>query len=119
MKAAPEIAAAALGISLILAMDSQAAAQSGPPSPGDFAMASAQSDAYEIDAARVAEVEAHDPKIRDFAKQMLQDHTMTRDALKAAALKANLPPLPDTPNPDQARLLSALQSLKGHDFNSE
>jgi putative membrane protein len=116
---ASEMAAAAFGISLILAMESPASAQSGPPSPGDFAMASAQSDAYEIDAARVAEVEAKDPRIREFAKQMMQDHTMTRDALKAAAMKSKLPPPPDTPNPDQARMLTALQSLKGHDFDQE
>jgi putative membrane protein len=119
MKAAPGIAAAAFGISLMLAMESQAYAQSGPPTPADFAMASAQSDAYEIDAARVAEVEAKDSRIREFAKQMIQDHSMTRDALKAAALKSRLPPPPDTPNPDQARMLTALQSLKGHDFDRE
>jgi putative membrane protein len=119
MNSASGIAAAAFGIGLMLAMESQASAQSGPPSPADFAMASAQSDAYEIDAARVAEVEAKDPRVREFAKQMIQDHTMSGDALKAAALKANLPRPPDTPNPDQARMLTALQSLKGHDFDRE
>jgi putative membrane protein len=119
MKAASGVAAAALGVSLILAVESPASAQSGPPSSEDFAMASAQSDAYEIDAARVAEVEAQDPRIREIAKQMIQDHTTMRDALKAAALKSDLPPPPDIPNPDQARMLYALQSLKGHDFDRE
>jgi putative membrane protein len=103
----------------VLVAASSAIAQGAPPSPQDFAQAAAQSDAYEIATARVAQVEAQNPAIRDLARQILSDHTMTSQALKAAAAKSGLPPPPDTPNPDQARMLYALQSLKGQDFDRE
>jgi putative membrane protein len=119
MKTASRITIAALGISVMFAMKSPASAQGNPPSPEDFAMASAQSDAYEIAAGRVAEAEAQDSRVREFAKQMIQDHTKTSEALKAAVSKSGLPPPPNTPNTDQARMLYGLQSLKGQDFDRE
>lgn len=107
-----------LGIGVALLTGGQlATAQS--PSAQDFAMAASQSDAYEIATAHVAEVESQNPAIRAFAQQMIHDHMMTTNALKAATSKSGLPPPPETPNPDQARMLYALQSLKGQEFDRE
>jgi putative membrane protein len=40
-------------------------------------------------------------------------------ALRGAALKSGLPPPPNTPNMDQARMLYGLQSLRGAAFERE
>jgi putative membrane protein len=92
----------------------------GPGSPDrtlDFLQEAAGSDTYEIDAGRVALVEAQDPHIRAFAEQMIRDHTRTSQDLQSAAARSGLPPPPKTMSADQSRLLSALQSLKGADFD--
>ena len=88
-----------------------------PPSPKDFAMAAAQGDQYEIEAARVAEVEGRDPGVRAFAQEMIRDHARMREALRQAAAASGLPPPPPGMSGDQARLLGALQSLRGADFD--
>ena len=105
------------GTAVVLLLANGASAQSQPPSAQDFAAAAAQSDAYEIDAARVAQLQAQDQNIRAFADQMIKDHMQTSQSFKAAVAKAGLPPPPDGPNADQARMLSALQSMKGTDFD--
>ncbi len=88
-----------------------------PPPANDFAMMSAQSDAYEIQAGRDAAVQGVDPRIRSFGEQMVADHTRSSEALRQAAVASGLPPPPDAMGPDQARMLSALQSLRGPDFD--
>ena len=109
--------AVAFGAALVLASGSRAVAQSKPPSAQDFANAVGESDAYEIAAARVAQVEAKDGRLRTFASQMIRDHMATKEALTSASTRSGLKPPPDSLNTDDARLLYSLQSLKGDDFD--
>ncbi|WP_174301013.1 DUF4142 domain-containing protein [Caulobacter sp. S45] len=91
-----------------------------PPAPmsaRDFVKAASASDQYEIQAARVAEVESRDGSVRAFARKMIQDHTRTRQALQQASLASGMPPPPDGMNDDGQKLLSQLQSLRAPDFD--
>ena len=88
-----------------------------PPSPHDFAMAAAQSDQYEIQAARVAEVEGRDPRVKAFARQMIHDHALSSEALEQAAAASAMPLAHPGMSSDQAALLSSLQSVRGADFD--
>jgi putative membrane protein len=92
-------------------------AQPKPPSPEDFANAAAQSDQYEIQAGRVALTQGVAPQVKAFAQQMIDAHVRTRAALLDAARASGLKPPPAIMGPDQARMLNALQSLKGAEFD--
>jgi putative membrane protein len=94
-----------------------AAAAQPAMSARDFAQAAAQSDNFEIQAGRVAVAESRDPRVQAFARQMIEDHSRSREALRQAAAAAGLPPLPTSMSGDQARLLSALQSQSGPAFD--
>lgn len=88
-----------------------------PPSPMDFVRTAAQSDQYEIFAARAAEAQGQDPRVRAFAEEMLRDHTRLTEALRQAAQASRLPPPEPGLSSDQAMLLSSLQGLRGRDFD--
>jgi putative membrane protein len=83
----------------------------------DFVAAAAQSDQFEIQEARVAAAQSKNAQVRAFAQQMIQDHTRAKEALEQAAMKSGISPPPKGIDPDQAKLLSALQSLSGSDFD--
>ncbi len=103
-----------------LAVAGSALAQTPPPpSPRDYAQAAAQSDAYEIEAGYTARTESQDPRVRAFADMMIRDHTRTTESLRAAARSAGLPPPSSGVGGDQKEMLSALQSLRGRDFDRE
>jgi putative membrane protein len=88
-----------------------------PPQPADFATSAAQSDQYEIWAARDAITQSQDAGVRAFAQDMIQDHTRSGEDLRQAATASALPPPPAAMSSDQAQMLSALQSLRGADFD--
>ena len=88
-----------------------------PPAASDFALMAAQSDEYEIQAGRTVAVQATDPRVRSFAEEMINDHTRTSQSLRQAVASSGLQPPPPALSSDQARLLSALQSLRGAEFD--
>ena len=88
-----------------------------PPSASDFAMAAAQSDEYEVQAARDALGQSQTPRIRAFAQMMIEDHTRAANQLRQAVMASGLPPPPPAMSGDQAMMLSALQSLRGSAFD--
>jgi putative membrane protein len=88
-----------------------------PPSAPDFATDAAQSDAYEIVAAQDALAQSHNPRVRAFAQQMIDDHTRMDESLRQAVTASGLPMPPGAMSSDQASLLSALQSLTGAEFD--
>jgi putative membrane protein len=92
------------------------------PPPGsrqtrDFVEAAAQSDAFEVLEAQTVLATTRDPAIRAFAEHMIHDHGETTRALVQAAARSGLEPPPAGISSDQAALLGALQSLRGHDFD--
>jgi putative membrane protein len=88
-----------------------------PPNAPDFAMAAAQSDAYEIQAAHLALAQTQNVRVRSFAQTMIDDHTRTSASLRRAAMASHLPPPLSAMSSDQAVMLGALQSLRGADFD--
>lgn len=111
-------AAAAAIVGATFAGAAQAATPPPPPRTGDFVMAAAQSDQFETTEARVAAVEAHDPRVRAYAAEMIRDHAATTQALRRAATASGLAPPPPGMSSDQAMLLGALQSLTGPGFDA-
>lgn len=83
----------------------------------DFVAAAAQSDQFEIVEGRTALVQARDPRVRTFAQEMIQVHTGTSQDLQSAAMKAGVTMTPPGMNGDQQKMLSALQSQRGVDFD--
>jgi putative membrane protein len=112
-----------IGIWIAVALSAGGAASSAagqtpiPPSAANFAMSAAQSDQYEIDAAEDAVVQSHNPTVRAFAQQMIQDHTHAEAAVREAAVASGLPAPPPAISTDQAHLLASLQSLRGPNFD--
>ena len=88
-----------------------------PPATPDFAMSAAQSDQYEILAARDALAQSQDPQVKAFAQQIIEDHTRMIESLKQAATAAGLPPPSPAMSGDQAAMLASLQSLRGIEFD--
>ena len=83
----------------------------------DFVVAAGQSDHFEIVEGRTALAQTHDARVRAFAQQMIQAHTRTSQTLQAAALKAGVPVSSESLNGDQQKMLSALQSQRGPEFD--
>jgi len=77
------------------------------------------SDYYEIEAGKLAQEKAHDPKLKDFGKMMVEQHTATTDKLKAAGAKASpaITPSP-TLNAEQEANLAALRAADGAAFDT-
>jgi putative membrane protein len=89
------------------------------PKPEEFAQSVAQSDGYELAAARCAMAQSRNPQVRAFAERMVADHEHMVQALRDAARASGL----EAPHPhvgaDQARFLASLQSLRGNEFDRE
>jgi len=108
---------AALAVAAIAGASTAIAQTPIPPSAKDFAMTAAQSDQYEISAAQDALAQSQNPQVRAFAREMIQDHTRLSEGLRQAATASGRKPPPPAMSSDQAAMLSALQSLRGADFD--
>jgi putative membrane protein len=93
------------------------AQEAGSRQTREFVMAAAQSDTFEIMEAQTALAQSTDPQVRNFAQMMIDAHTKTSQALTEAASRAGLKPPAKAMSSDQAAMLSALQSLRGPEFD--
>ena len=93
------------------------AQETGSRETRNYVEAAGQSDAFEKLEADTALAQSSDPRVRAFAKQMLQDHQRLSDALRQATTQAGVKPPPMGVGADQAPLLGALQSLRGPEFD--
>lgn len=90
-----------------------------PMSGQDVANTLAASDAYEIAAGKLAQQKATTKALKDFGKEMVDDHTKSTAKLKTAAGKASpaITPVPAMTDEQQANL-KTLQSATGTDFDA-
>ncbi|WP_294331565.1 DUF4142 domain-containing protein [uncultured Sphingomonas sp.] len=90
-----------------------------PMSGQDFANTLAASDAYEIAGGKLAQQKATTKALKDFGKEMVDDHTKSTAKLKAAAAKAGpaITPAPALTDEQQANL-KTLQTATGTDFDA-
>ncbi len=105
------------GLAALLAGGLAGAQTPIPPSPQDFAAAAAQSNAYLVLAAETALAQSRTPTVRAFAEEILREEGVADQALAQAAAAAGLPPPPKAMGGDEARLLGALQGLRGAAFD--
>ncbi|HEX7858432.1 MAG TPA: DUF4142 domain-containing protein [Sphingobium sp.] len=88
------------------------------PTGQEFADKAAKSDAFEIEAAKLAATNSQSPQVRAFAKMMISGHTESTAKIKAAAKEASPAITPDAAlTNDQKEDLGKLKVLKGTDFD--
>jgi putative membrane protein len=104
-------------IAIMLSAASATAQTAIPPAPADYISNAMESDQYEVLAAQDALVQSHSGGIRAFAQVMIADHIRSSDALRQAATASGIKPPPFAITSDQAAFLSALQGLRGSDFD--
>lgn len=90
-----------------------------PMSGQDFADTMAASDAYEIAGGKLAQQKATTDALKDFGKEMVEDHTKSTDKLKTAGGKASpaIAPKPAMTAAQQADL-KTLQAASGAAFDT-
>jgi putative membrane protein len=107
-----------LGNTASNAADAVGDALNPTPSGQTFANNAANSDAFEIAAARLALTNAASAKVKAFASAMIKAHTASTAKIQAAAAKASPAITPDaTLSGAQNDDLSDLGKLKGSDFD--
>lgn len=75
-------------------------------------------DAFELEAGRLAEKRGQSPEVRSFGAMMVADHTMTSNELRQTLLKARLPaPGKPSPDPTQAKILADLRAAPKTGFD--
>ncbi len=111
-------AVAAVGDTTSNAVDAAKDAITPTPTPQQFIDTAAQSDAFEIAAAKLAKKQAASADVKDLAAKMIDAHTTSTAKVKAAAAAA-VPSL--TPDPTltqgQKDRIADLEKLKGADFD--
>jgi putative membrane protein len=80
------------------------------PSTADFVKEAAVSDMFEIQSSKLA-AERTEGATKDFANQMVADHTKTSNELKAAVAKDPKTPIPDALDSSHQSKLDKLKSL--------
>ena len=82
----------------------------------EFAVNAANGGMAEVALSKIAEEKATDPKVKEFAKQMITDHSKANDELKTLAASKNIT-LPSAPNEEKQKAASNLGSKSGADFD--
>ncbi|MFL6417525.1 MAG: DUF4142 domain-containing protein [Bryobacteraceae bacterium] len=70
----------------------------------------------EVELGKVAAQKASDPKVKDFAQKMVDDHTKANDQLKQAAAKSNIQ-IPGSLDSKHQSRIDKLSKLSGEDFD--
>ena len=109
-------ALATASAAIALACLAPVADAAGHPADHSFLVGSAHNNLAEIAGAKLALAKSHDPAVRDYARQMLADHTRAQAKLKAAA-KASHTTLPTEPSAAQRREAEQLKALPEGRFN--
>lgn len=84
----------------------------------DFAVEAADAGLAEIELGKLALERASDPRIKEFAKTMVDEHNKANDELMTIAAKKNLT-LPPVPSADHAENMRELQEKSGDDFDRQ
>ena len=71
---------------------------------------------FEIQGARMAMAKAHDSRVREYARRLIDDHAKADQQLKPIA-RARGVTLPAEPSADQQAKLQSLRGLKGNEFD--
>ena len=117
LAAAASLALAACATDADMAADAAAATGDMTPTQrGAYVEMAAASDLYEIRSGQIAQSRAQSQAVRDFARMLIDHHTMTTQQLTAAASAAGTPPTPDL-MPMQERMIAELEGASGAGFD--
>lgn len=101
---------------------SSAASKAPAAPPADtvsgFLTQAAQGGMLEVNAGRLAMQRASNPQVRNFAQQMVNEHTLVNQEVLRLAGTRNVT-IPTAPNAEQAALIEKLSSLSGAEFDRE
>ncbi len=78
----------------------------------------AQANLAEIEAGKLGMEKAQDPKVKEYAQKMVDDHSKLLDDMKKLAQSKNVD-LPSAPDAKHQKLMKKLQSLSGEKFDRE
>lgn len=81
-----------------------------------FATDAANAGMAEVAAGKLAETKAVDAQVKDYAKMMVEHHTMINDELMGIAKTKNIT-LPTAPDADHQKMLTDLSAKSGKDFD--
>lgn len=112
-------ALAAAALTAAPAVIAQTASMTMPTDAMGYITAAGQSDQFEIQEGQLAAQMASSPKVRDFGKMMVKDHTTSTRAVMLAAKNGGLMP-PTAPPPlraDQRQMLMQLRNTSGAEFD--
>jgi len=82
----------------------------------EFAVEAANGGMAEVALSKIAEEKATDPKVKEFATQMITDHSKANDELKTLAASKNIT-LPSAPNEEKQKAAADLGGKSGSDFD--
>jgi len=82
----------------------------------DFATEAASGGMMEVQLGKLAQQNASNPRVKNFGKMMVTDHSKANDELKALAAKQNIA-LPDSMSNDKKDNMQDLSKKKGSDFD--
>ena len=81
-----------------------------------FIMTAADGGMTEVQASQVAQSQAANPRVKQFASMMVTDHTKAGDQLKSLAQSKNVP-VPPGISDEHRKAVSSLQQKTGNDFD--
>jgi putative membrane protein len=84
----------------------------------DFLVEAAEGGLFEVEAARLAQEKAVSPKVKTFAKHMMDEHSKANKELKALAAKKTVT-IPSALGEDKKEKIEKLRKLSGNDFDKE
>lgn len=83
----------------------------------EFVEKVAASDRFEIESSRLALQKTRDPKLKEFARHMVEQHTQSTTKLKAAVIKARLPAMTPKLDAKEQAQLDELKSARAEGFD--
>ena len=99
-------------LALCAALALPAAVVAAPMPSSTYVMKAGAGDKYEIDSSKLV-MNSTNPKLRQFASEMVRDHTKSTADVKAAAMKAGLHPQPPMLDPMQRTMIANLTKVSG------
>ena len=98
-----------------------AATQAGAqvPAAADFVNRAAISNMFEIQSSQLAQQKAQNERVRQFAQNMVQDHTAAGDKLKSSAQGIQGATIPSSLDQPHQQMVQTLQSASGPGFDRD
>ena len=81
--------------------------------PAEYVKTAGASDLYERQSSQIVLQTTQDSKVRQFAEQMIAEHTKSTADVKAAAARSRVPVAPPALMPAQAELIAQLRAESG------